>query len=254
MLFSQLNDVDPLKVQSELAALGPWQQRVRLTDTIFSPGNWQSWDVAKVLQAEFPEQWWADKRVLDMGANSGGVSLELARLGARVHAAEPWDAFRAQILWWKRHLRVPDDALAVSQHTLFECHELGAFDVVLCLGLVYHFRHPQLVLDYLGNLSSKHFIVSTQTYKSELDVLVNKSSINPDILLKQGRILAGWHPSRALFGKMLSWAGLKNVREIRHPLVGHDWGDRTQTTTNSAYFAADFGLPLDLESSSRCFI
>jgi hypothetical protein len=67
MTFSQLVDVDPLRVETELASLGPWQQRVRLTDNLFSPGSWQSWDIAKVLQAEFPPEWWASKRVLDMG-------------------------------------------------------------------------------------------------------------------------------------------------------------------------------------------
>ena len=192
---------------------------------------------------------WRGKRVLDIGANTGGLSLELMRRGAIVTAVEPNAGNRQKIAWWKSKLDMTDDELKVVDAGLFDCHTLGGFDVILCLGLVYHFRHPQLVLDYIGNIPASHYVFSTQTYKSDAHVMVNRKDTNPKDV--PGNRLAGWHPSRILFLKMLHVAGFKNPREIKHPAVVHDWGDRPQTTTNSGYFAADAGTPVDIEKGKQ---
>ena len=48
----------------------------------------------------------------------------------------------------------------------------------LCLGLVNDFRHPQLVLDYIGNIPQVTTVFSTQTYKSDAHVMVNRKDTN----------------------------------------------------------------------------
>lgn len=246
------DSADGEAIRAEASSLGIWQQRVRLSSSVFTPGIWASWDIAKVLFHEFPESWWDGKRVLDIGANCGGLTLELLRRGASVTAAEPYAPYRDRIRWWQALLAIPDDRLKIVDYDLFHSHKLGSFDIVLCLGLVYHFRHPQLVLDYIGNLDSQHFAFSTQTYKSKQDVMINRSEITPQYL--NGKPLAGWHPSRGLFLKMLACAGFEKARAIQHPSVSHDWGDRAQTTTNSGYFAADRGVPVDVELEAHRFI
>jgi hypothetical protein len=232
---------------------GEWQQRIRFNTGLETPGHWNSWEIADVLFHQFPESWWDRRHVLDIGANTGGLSLELIRRGANVTAVEPYAAYRNKIEWWRRLLGVPDHRLAVVNTHLFKTRDLGAFDVVLCLGLVYHFRHPQLVLDYVGNLDADDFVFSTQTWAHDQDVMINRSEITPQFL--NGKPLGGGHFSRSLFPKMMSWAGFADVRLIDHPLVLHNWGEKPlQKTTNSAYYAAKRGTPVNVEAESQRFI
>lgn len=252
MKYSLDIEESPEAWREKAGALGTWQQRARLGDNIFTPGLWHSWDIAKVLLAEFPEEWWEGKRVLDIGANCGGLSLELARLGANVVAAEPYGPYREKIEWLKETLSVPDEVITVTDQELFQIDTNQSFDLVLCLGLVYHFRHPQLVLDYVGNFDADHFVFSTQTFKDDRDVMINRSEVTPQYL--EGHPLGGWHFTRQLFLKMMAWAGMENPRAIEHFFVKHDWGERQQTTTNSAYFVGDRGEPVDYRAEAVRFI
>jgi hypothetical protein len=54
--------------------------------------------------------------------------------------------------------------LLVKKLGLFDAQQFKGFDVVLCLGLLYHFRYPQLVLDYLSTLEMDWLFLSTQVH------------------------------------------------------------------------------------------
>lgn len=56
-------------------------------DTLFN-GEWDSKKLNEAITAGNPN-YWKGRTVLDLGANTGGLSLELARMGAKVTAAEP---------------------------------------------------------------------------------------------------------------------------------------------------------------------
>ena len=76
-------------------------------------GLWNPKSLAALFDAEEDLR---GSRVLDMGANNGGLSLELARLGADVHAAEPvLDNTPAQQIAAKEGLSV-----IWSKHELFD--------------------------------------------------------------------------------------------------------------------------------------
>ena len=132
----------------------PQEQSVLASDgTPIFRGLWNP----KVLARFFKPSDLAGRRVLDMGANRGGLSLELARLGANVHAAEPvLDNGLARDIALKEGL-----SIEWSTAALFDSHTLGKFDVVVCFGLLYHFRNPHYVLDYLSSLAAPILYVST---------------------------------------------------------------------------------------------
>ena len=55
-------------------------------------GEWDSKKLCEAITAGNPD-YWKGRSVLDMGANTGGLSRELARMGANVTAAQP-DPYR----------------------------------------------------------------------------------------------------------------------------------------------------------------
>lgn len=246
-----LSEREAAEAAAAAAAIPQWQQRCHLGPKAFTPGIWHSWDIAKVLDAGFEPGFWDGKRVLDIGANCGGLSVELVRRGATVIASEPYEPYRQKIEWLRDQLGIPHDRLIIQPHALFDLdpEKTGKLDVLLFLGLAYHFRYPQLVLDYVGQFDADHFVVSTQCIEGDQDILQNRSDITPQYL--NGQPLIGWHATRPLFLKMMAWAGLKNPRAIDHPQVNKAG---PKTTTNNAYFVADRGIPVAMKEAQETFI
>jgi tRNA (mo5U34)-methyltransferase len=98
------------------------------------------------------------KRVLDIGPWDGFFTFEMERRGADVTAVDyaDLDTFRAlhQALGSRaRYLRM--DA--------YEIHpdRLGTFDIVLCLGLLYHLKHPLLGLERICAVTRDVCIIDT---------------------------------------------------------------------------------------------
>ena len=69
---------------AKAAELGKWLQAVRIHDQLTLPGLWQPNFILDALVAGIPINEWEGKRVLDIGACNGGLSIELARLGAHM--------------------------------------------------------------------------------------------------------------------------------------------------------------------------
>ena len=102
--------------------------------------------------------------VLDLGAYEGAFSIELARQGATVVAVEGREEhaektrFAASVLGLDRLEVIQGDVRSVDSLGL------GSFDVVLCLGILYHLEAPdvvQLVRD-LAQRCTQFAIIETQ--------------------------------------------------------------------------------------------
>lgn len=209
-------------------------------------GFWDPRAIARVCSQDSPA-YWQGRRVLDIGANTSGLSVEIARAGGRVVALEPdpFENTRAAVRPVLDRL-IAEEGLDITlrDEGLFEAGEVdGPFDTVLCLGLVYHFRDPQYVLDWLSQLEMEHLIVSTQTGPGAGLQMTNRR--DPEIGLPEWfwetrtDPLSGWHPTHALFVKMLGWAGFRDVVALTPPMA---FPTKPQPgLTNSAYFRATRG-------------
>ncbi len=101
--------------------------------------------------------------ILDLGCLEGGYAIELARRGARVVAVEGREAnlakarFSAELLGLDRLELVQDDVrnLAPERH--------GRFDVVLCLGLLYHLDAPDCfeLVHRMAELTTRLVVIDT---------------------------------------------------------------------------------------------
>ena len=235
------------------ALLGKWLQAVRVNDQLTIPGQWNPTLILKALLAGRPAAQWRGKKVLDIGACNGGLSIELARLGADVHAVEPNDTALRQFQYALKAISKSEKLkLRVEKGTLFTIDKTKKYDIVLFLGLVYHFRYPQLVLDYLGGFDADCFFISSQTFQSERLVMLNRKEATPQFYGKS--VLAGYHPSRPLLKSMIEWAGFKNVRELVTSETGRDFEDRVHHITNSAYYIAERGVPVHYEQAKDVYM
>ena len=85
----------------------------------------------------------AGKRVLDVACNCGGFSFEAARAGAdRVLGFDVADRYIEQANPIRRALGVDQPEFRVMSIDDVTPEKTGSFDVVLCLGILYHLEDP----------------------------------------------------------------------------------------------------------------
>jgi SAM-dependent methyltransferase len=119
--------------------------------------------------------------------------------------------------------------------------KLGSFDLVLCLGLLYHLENPFRVIRSLSVMASKLVIVESMCYPSTEPVLVlMDENESPD----QGVNYVAYYPSEAALVKMMLRAGLSHfylpVEMPDHPAYRQDdMGFRKRT------FLVAAKLPID---------
>jgi SAM-dependent methyltransferase len=130
---------------------GPWtSHNIQLRDDLYTirPGLVGGSEVrlqqivqvvADVAQAPIDEL-----RVLDLGALEGLFALEFARRGAAVVAIEGREANLEKIRFAKEVLGLDRLELRLEDVRGLDRQKHGEFDVVLCLGLLYHLDSPDV--------------------------------------------------------------------------------------------------------------
>ena len=85
-------------------------------------------------------------RILDLGCGEGIYSIELARHKAQVVAMDGRETHLEKVRFIKRALSL--DSLEVVQDDVrnLSLAKYGKFDVVLCLGILYHLKAPDVSL------------------------------------------------------------------------------------------------------------
>jgi tRNA (mo5U34)-methyltransferase len=147
-----------------------WFHQIDLGSGIVTPGRDKTARKLKALQ--LPSL--AGKTVLDVGANDGFFSFAAERAGAsRVVAVDSYA--------WGKNTASPDAPLAQTKASFDLAHavlgskvetveadlydltteEVGSFDVVLMLGVLYHLRNPLLGLERLASLTTELLVVES---------------------------------------------------------------------------------------------
>ena len=120
-----------------------WHQRFEIAPGVFTPGHK---DIAYVCRLSQIPSDLSGKSILDIGACNGGFSFEMEKRGARVTAVDvvPDDRFGFQAIAHFLGSRVEYRTLSVYD---LDPEDLGTFDIVLFMGVIYHLRHPLFALD-----------------------------------------------------------------------------------------------------------
>ncbi|MCU1307857.1 MAG: hypothetical protein JWN45_2552 [Acidobacteriaceae bacterium] len=192
-----------------------WFHRIDLGEGVVTPGDDDS--AAKLTKLNFPEDL-SGKTFLDIGAWDGFFSFEAERRGAsRVLATDSfvWDGnvpgkskegFLAARSLLKSNVEdLHIDPLNVSPQTV------GMWDVVLLAGVLYHLKHPWLLIERAASVTRELLILETAT---DLNLMVR-----PAIAIYTRGELGGdptnmCAPNLAALKGMLSDCGFRRVEVV----------------------------------------
>lgn len=155
----------PPEVQARIDALAPWFHSIDLGNGIRIQRD------ARFGSPDYPARLWqwvgpsvprdlTGMRTLDVGCNGGFFSLALDRRGAAYVLGIEAVSRHLEQARLVRELSGRDiDLRLLSIYDLSS--ELGQFDLALCLGVVYHLRHPLLGLERLAAVTRGTLIVES---------------------------------------------------------------------------------------------
>ncbi len=96
--------------------------------------------IADLLRKPF-----ADLRILDLGCLEGGVAIECGMQGAEVIGIDGRDAHIAKARWTAEVLGLDRVQFIQDDVRNISLEKYGSFDVIFCLGLLYHLDAPSLL-------------------------------------------------------------------------------------------------------------
>ena len=160
------------------------------------------------------------KRVLDIGAWDGWFSFEAERHGAEVTSIDCVEV--ANFLEIRKRLGSRASYRILDFYELPEAG-LGVFDVVFCLGILYHLKHPLLALEIVCGLTRdtaivESFVIDAGTWQDHRDEVPIMEFYETDEL---GNQLDNWiGPSVSCLMAMCRAAGFARV-EFLHTTGMH---------------------------------
>ncbi len=243
-----MTDIDPAlrdEIDQPPAWMYPWELGEGTTTPISHPElpdvhrtrlELLEGPVRQALSAAGP-----NARVIDMACNEGWFSHRMLEWGASyVLGVDVRDRVirRAELL--RAHCGIPEERLQLRCADVFDLNtaELGTFDVVLCLGLVYHLENPVGAMRIARALTGGICVIEAQlTTQHEPIVLGNgvsdvyeespasyaarvETDWESDMLASVGGVVS-LTPNRAALLQAAGAAGFADL-EVARALPGHN--------------------------------
>ena len=200
------------EIRAAIARVPRWRHTIELAPGIVTPGYPTQ---RKLRRLGLPDDL-TGKSVLDVGCSDGFFAFECEKRGAsRVVAFDDWsspyvdspEGFRLARQILESKVEHHDLDLLTLNPT-----ELGQFDIVFCLGVLYHLRHPLLALEQLARLTKEALYLETGVSESVLNQpvmhFVEGAYHNRDIT-------TWWIPSISCVQQMARAAGFQRVETTK---------------------------------------
>jgi tRNA (mo5U34)-methyltransferase len=149
-----------------------WYQRFELAPGVHTPGGTDI--VARLDAAGLPDDL-TGLSAIDLGTTNGGAAFELERRGAeRVVAV---DVTTPEHFGFIRLRDFLGSRVEWMQASVYEIGSIldERFDLVLCLGVLYHLRHPLLALDNVRELIGGEALIETEVLDAAMPELADQS-------------------------------------------------------------------------------
>jgi len=144
-------------VQEGLEATGLYHSFHLPDGTLLRGSMNMEWQQERLASFQLPEDL-RGKTVLDIGPWDGFYTFEMERRGAGVTAIDYVDLDTFRELHRAFQSKARYERLDVYE---LDPQRLGTFDIVLCLGALYHFKHPLLALEKICAVTRDMCIIDT---------------------------------------------------------------------------------------------
>ena len=206
--------MDETEALTLMQALPHWHQRYEIFPGVITPGAYSPdfiWQKIQLKESVL------GREVLDIGACDGFFSREFHKLGAKVTAV---DYKSKNLTGFSIMERCYGHEIEHNHVNLYDAPGKlqRSFDVVVCLGVLYHLPDMMRALAAIRQLCREHLVLETyvETFAESNDMPLSR--------YYQGASLAGddtnfWAPNGACVAAMLADAGFEVWRTVT-------WGDR----------------------------
>jgi len=173
-------------------------------------GPWiETWKLMLFTLCDVNRTTVANKRVLDIGCNAGWDTFFLSSLDpCEIIGVEP-SPFYYQALFLAAVYHRPQVRFCHAKWESVTKDILGTFDVINCQGILYHEKHPLLLLERLYDLLAPGGKLILETHVTMQDDL--------NAIFVEGTYYGGpdwwWIPSSNAVAGMLRTAGFKDVQQ-----------------------------------------
>jgi|SRR6478672_10120113 len=150
-------------------------------------------------------------RILDIGCWTGGVSLILNKLGAKVIAIDEIQKYTSALSYLVNSFELSSlDSQCLSVYDLGKVNFIEEFDFVFCLGVIYHLSDPIIALRRIYNSLKPRGIICLESMSID-----NESSICEYEGPSRIRGNFGWNwfvPSPKTIFQLLEDTGFEDIR------------------------------------------
>lgn len=169
---SELSQEDFKSIQTLAYDLKPWRKGPFYLFDLYIDSEWQSFMKWQLLESKVSLR---GKKIADVGCNNGYYMFEMYRHDPEsIVGFDPSGIFRTQFDFINHFLQLPIDfeLLGVEDLPAYCQAKKSGFDVIFCLGVLYHRYDPITTLKFLGSALNPggELILDTLIYDSELDV------------------------------------------------------------------------------------
>lgn len=116
------------------------------------------WNTLDFLKKSYPHEYRRNIHIVDLGALEGGYAVELYRLGFNVTIIEARKENVEKCQWVIDQLGY---RIRVIHDDAKNLYKYGPFDVVLCLGILYHFDKPAAFLEMAARVTKRLLVINT---------------------------------------------------------------------------------------------
>ena len=204
-----------------------WFHSIDFGSGLVSPGD-KPLETIKAEQVKFLEPILLEgASLIDVGAWNGAFSFEAARRGARVLATDHF-VWRHEGWRGREGFDLANEALGLNvQARELDVHDItienvGQYDVVLFLGVLYHLRSPLTLLESVAAVAKECLVVETQAAMMEFET--------PALAYYPGKTLLNdpsnfFAPNAAFVTEVLREIGFKifDTHYLNGRLTVHAW-------------------------------
>lgn len=143
-----------------------WYQQIILPNGEVTPGRWlPMFDEYGLTSIEFK-----NKSILDIGCLNGLYSFYAEKKGGNVTAIDITEKVKTKHYQGNScdsflfaHEQFKSKVKYIFPYSVYDIENLGKFDIVLCLGVIYHLAHPSLAIEKINNVLREGGIVVLET-------------------------------------------------------------------------------------------